>query len=256
MLHSIASKICRTDKPNFVLTYLKGRRNLDGTIYDYGTLVDSYGVALLPYTFYNIVSNENIFGFSGGGLWWSQSSQYCYNATVSAGGLFLPFPVTPSTSYNFTFMCRFFINAFPSVESRYNNEGSSLMFNGDLLGTGFGIFLFENVPDLLFVTSSQSFSITPTINLYTWYSLVLTIENFNLTNSIYTTYLNGTKTILGTVPEVFIDDQTSFFGLMGLVDINENISLPFNGYMTDILVSYDVVSENICKSYSLGGSIL
>ena len=256
MLHSLPSKNCRTDKPNTVITYLKGRRNLNGSIYDYAAPLDFYGNPSLDYTFNNIVSNESIFGFSGGGVWWSQSSKYCYNSTTSPGSIYLNFPLTDSSSYNFTFMCRFFINQFPSVEGRDNNEASSIMFNGDFEGTGFGIFLVEGLTDLLFVTSDQSFIITPIINLYTWYSLALTIENVNGTDSIYTTYLNGTKTILGTVTEISINTNTSKFSLMGMVDSLENVVNPFNGYLTDVLVSYDIVSENICKSYSLGGSIL
>jgi hypothetical protein len=256
MLHSLPSKNCRTNQPNKVITYLKGRQNLNGTIYDYSAPLDSYGNPSLQYSINNVVCNESVFGFSGGGLYWSESTKYCYNTTIGPGCIYLNYPLTPSTSYNFTFMCRFYINQFPSVEGRYNTEASSLMFNGNLEGTGFGIFIIENSTELYFITSDQTYSITPVINAYTWYSLVITIENVFGTNSKYTSFLNGTKVILGTSDEVIIDEMTSKFSLMGAIDVNENVVLPFNGYMTDILVSYDVVPDTICLGYSLGGNIL
>lgn len=269
MLNSTSHYLnCRTNKPNKVVLYWKGRQTtLNGYLYDYGRPLNSIGFPLwtsgypdLYYSVWNINMNIPVQNFSYGGSW-TQNSKYCFGNPTFYPGTITAYEnlvtVYPAY-YNVTFMCRFFVNQFPNYEEGPTGNYdpfSFLMLNGILDGNFFGLFLEASSTNLYYYSTPYYYYIS-NLNAYTWYSLAITIRNWTPSYSEVIAYINGQQIYVGGYVDEPYLNYGSILTIFGARDNTDTSRFPFNGYMTDILWVNDIVSSNICYNYSLGANIL
>jgi hypothetical protein len=258
MLHNLGHKPLRTNKPNKVKTFLKGRSNGNGTIYDYAAPVDIYGNPSLYYQNVNVYTNQLISNFSYPG-YWNVSSKYCFgNPSYSYAGLYLNTSLADSpTNYNITFMCRFYLNEYSDVNIN-GSPASTLFWNGNFYTGGFGLFI--DIDNLNLVTSYNTYSFGPKLSLYTWYSVAITITNYYGYYSYFNAFFDNQKFDLGYNYEESLYNYYNSFSIMSAAYADEysgtNLYFPLNGYMTDMMFVNDVVSDNILYGFIFGSSIL